>query len=351
MNNDRKHSIERIGRSIYPLRVFGFILFAISILLSHSKLGLALDTWSIAGITLCLVYPHLAYQRYLKNEQRETEITHMQIDMALQGVLIALVCFTPAVALPYLIANSAANYALRGMKQVVQGLALAFIPAMLVGIFRGHDAVLNANVIELLGPFLYLTIVTHYMGYLAYARGMSLIRRKKQAEEAAQLDFLTGLNNRRSMFHQIMLNDTNPEAKGRDTTLIMVDLDHFKQVNDTHGHDHGDAVLIQVSGLIKDSLRVTDTVARWGGEEFLVLLPKTNIEQGVTVAEIIRKAIADRSINHDGVEHRVTSTLGIASYSTDSNFEETLQLADKALYKGKQQGRNQVVTIDGLLAI
>ena len=126
----------------------------------------------------------------------------------------------------------------------------------------------------------------------------------------------------------------------------MVDLDHFKQVNDTYGHDHGDAVLVQVSGIIKDSLRETDIVARWGGGEFLVLLPKTNIEQGVSVAETIRKNIAERPIIFDGVKHKVTSTLGIASYNTHSNFEETIQHADKALYEGKNQGRNCVVTVD-----
>ena len=351
MDNKRTHSIEKIGRAIYPLRVFGFILFAISIVLAYSKSGMSLDKWAIAGIAACLIYPHLAFLRYLRNEERETEIRHMQIDMALMGALIALICFTPAVALPYIIANSAANYALRGMKQVIQGLALAFISAMVVGIFLDQHAVLNANPIELLGPFLYLTIVTHYMGYLAFARGMSLIRRKKEAEETAQLDFLTGLKNRRSMFDQIELNDKAKEDKNRHTTLIMADIDHFKQVNDTHGHDHGDAVLIQVSGLIKNSLRGTDIVARWGGEEFLVLLPKTNIEQAVTVAETIRETIANRPINYDGVDHRITLTLGIASYSTDSNFQDTIQRADQALYKGKEQGRNQVVSVDGLLSV
>lgn len=344
MSNNRTHSIERIGRSIYPLRVFGFMLFAIGILLSQSKLELGLDAWSITGIAICLIYPHVAFLRYLRNEDRETEIKYMQIDMALMGALIALICFTPAIALPYLIANSSANYALRGMKQVIQGFALAFVSAMVVGILRDQPAILHADPIELLGPFVYLTIVTHYMGHLSYARGISLIRRKQDAEEAAQLDFLTGLNNRRSMFDQIKLNDT--EAKSLDTTLIMADLDHFKQINDTYGHDHGDAVLIQVSGLIKSSLRGTDIVARWGGEEFLVLLPKTNSEQGIIVAEAIREAIANRPVTHDGVEHKVTLTLGIASYNTNSNFEETIQRADKALYEGKQLGRNRVLSAE-----
>lgn len=346
MSNNRTHSIERIGRSIYPLRVFGFILFAISIYLSQSKLGASLDTWSIISILVCLIYPHLAFLRYIKNEERETEIMHMQIDMGLQGAMLSFLSFTPAVFLPYLIANSAANYALRGMKQVVQGLAFAFVCAMVVSLLRDQHIILNADLIEFPGPFIYLTIVTHYMGYLAYARGISLIRRKQEAEKTAQLDFLTGLNNRRSIFDQVRLNDKEQETHDIATTIIMADLDHFKQINDCYGHDHGDAVLVQVSGLIKNSLRGTDIVARWGGEEFLVLLPKTDIEQGLSVAETIRETIANKPIHYDGVEHKVTLTLGVASYSTNSNFEDTIQLADKALYKGKELGRNQVVPAD-----
>lgn len=347
MSNNSQHSIERIGKAIYPLRVFGFILFGISIILSQSKMGYSLDTPSIVGLIVCVVYPHLAYLRYLRNEERETEITHMQVDMALIGALMALICFTPAVALPYLIANSSANYALRGMKQVVKGLSLAFVSAMLVGLFLDQHAVFEATPLELLGPFVYLTIVTHYMGFLAYARGISLLRRKKEAEEMAHVDFLTGLINRRSLFQKVRQNDTNPEVADLDTTLIMVDLDYFKQVNDVHGHDHGDAVLVQVSELIKNGLRQTDLVARWGGEEFLVLLPKTNLKQGITVAEEIREKVANGLFKHDGVEHKVTLTLGVASYTCDSNFQETLQLADKALYEGKELGRNRVVSADG----
>ena len=219
MSQDRKHSIQRIGRSIYPLRVFGFLLFSISVLLSHSKLALPHDAWSIAGITMAIVYPHIAFLRYVKNEERETEISHMQLDMVLMGILIALVCFNPVIALPYLIANSSANFALRGMKQVIQGLALVFVPALLIGVFRTNEIMLKIDVTELIAPFLYLTVVTHYMGYLAYIRGISLIRRKKKAEEIAQIDFLTGLNNRRSMFEKIKINDTNSKPKDPDTTF------------------------------------------------------------------------------------------------------------------------------------
>lgn len=346
MTENYKHSLGRIGRSIYPFRIIGFTLFAISIFLSQSKLGLKIDLWTGLGIVICLIYPHVVLWRYLKNEKREVEIKHMLIDMGFQGVMAALVNFTPSIVLPYIIANSAANYALRGIKQTIIGVLLAIIAAVTVGIIRNEGIVYHANPIELIGPFIYLLAVTHYMGYLAYVRGIALIRRSKKAAELAHQDFLTGLNNRRRMFDLARLNDEKCQLESAETTLVMIDLDNFKQINDQHGHDHGDAVLIQVSELFKSGLRKLDVVARWGGEEFLILLPQTNKEQGLKLAEKIRQNIANHPIHHNGIEHHVTATFGISSYQTESNFEETLQRADSALYHGKQQGRNRIVLVD-----
>lgn len=351
MSESRKHSIERIGRSIYPLRTFGFFLFGVSILLSRHKTGASLDAASLIGVAVCLVYPQLAFFRYLRNELRETEIHNMLMDMGVIGALCALIGFTPAVALPYLIANSAANYALRGSTLVLKGLALAGASALATYALLPQQILMEARPIELIGPFLYLTIVTHYMGYLAYVRGISLIKRKKEAEEMAQLDFLTGLNNRRAMFKQARLNDMNPVNGEQQTTVVMIDLDYFKQINDDHGHDHGDAVLVEVSRLIESQIRETDLLARWGGEEFLILLPDTDGERGVSIAESIRETIANTPVVFNGVEHDVTLTIGVASYGRDSSFQETVQHADKALYQGKERGRNTVIAVKKLTAM
>ncbi|MEH6548694.1 MAG: diguanylate cyclase [Pseudomonadales bacterium] len=345
MKETRSHSIERIGRAIYPLRILGFFLFGINILLSRSKLGLDIDLWSAVGIAICLIYPHVVFVRYLKNEKRETEIKHMVFDMALQGVMTALVNFTPSIVLPYLIANSAANYSIRGIPQSIKGVTLAISAALVVGVLRNEDIVLHADPIELLGPFIYLAVVSHYIGYLSYVRGISLIRRRKEVEMLAKKDFLTGLDNRRSMIDLVQHNDERRQTSSNDTTLIMIDLDHFKQINDLHGHAHGDAVLVRVSELLRDSLRLTDVLARWGGEEFLVLLPHTDIGQGLNIAETIRQNIAESSISYDGIDHQVTATFGVACYGIDSSFEETIRRADVALYEGKQQGRNRVVLV------
>ena len=117
-------------------------------------------------------------------------------------------------------------------------------------------------------------------------------------------------------------------------------------VNDQHGHDHGDAVLVEVSQRLNDNLRNTDIVARWGGEEFLVLLPQTNPEQAQNVAETLRQKIAGSSIEIKGTQHQITATLGVATFSDEATFEQTLELADEALYNGKETGRNKVVLVN-----
>ena len=338
--------MERIGRTVYPLRVFGFALLSICVLLSQLKTDTPFDSWTVISIALCLAYPHLAFLNYKRHESRETEMRHMLIDMVLIGLLTGLVSFNPIIALPFIIANSAANYALRGMQLMLKGLALAFAAILFVGIFRDPHIVLEISPIELLLPFTYLTIITHFMGHIAYVRGMSLIRRRKLAEEVAQLDFLTGLYNRRYMFDHIKVHETDPQTRDINSAVIMADVDYFKQVNDNFGHDHGDAVLIEASALIKKCVSNNDIVARWGGEEFLILLPNTDITQALSVAENIRERIANSSISFNGEEHTVTLTLGVASYTPHSDFEHALKQADSALYRGKARGRNRVVTLE-----
>lgn len=345
MKENQKHSIVNLGKAIYPLRIFGFLMLAISIFLSYSKLDMELDFLALFGIGICLIYPHVAYLRFIKNEERTTELSNMLIDMALQGMLFTLVHFSPSVVLPFIIANSAANYSLRGIKQAIKGIVLAILAAIAVLNVRVEAISWHVEPIELITPFLYLTLVTHYMGYTAYVRGTALIRRRKKAEELAHQDFLTGLHNRRSMFEQVQLNDNRRITNSDESTLIMIDLDHFKQVNDKYGHDHGDAILIWVSEILQNTIRETDIAARWGGEEFLVLLPQANKSDGLKIAESIKQAIANGALSYEGVNHKVTATMGVASYDVKTSFEKTLKFADEALYQGKQQGRNRIVLV------
>jgi diguanylate cyclase (GGDEF)-like protein len=196
------------------------------------------------------------------------------------------------------------------------------------------------------GVGLFLLFVAMWFIYKHYKMqaqtSLKLAVANKKLGELASTDSLTGLANRRSLLDQVSSDEKDRRASGQDSTLILLDLDHFKRINDQFGHDHGDAVLVEVSRRLESKLRDSDMVARWGGEEFLVLLPHTQTDKALKIANILRKAVAETPIEFDGVQHQIAATLGVSLYNDDCTFNQSLQRADEALYRGKKTGRNRV---------
>ncbi|MGE5153315.1 MAG: diguanylate cyclase [Bdellovibrio bacteriovorus] len=168
-------------------------------------------------------------------------------------------------------------------------------------------------------------------------------RAEEQLALAARADPLTGLMNRRAMLEQLDYQVARFQRNDTPFVLILADLDHFKSVNDTFGHDAGDQTLIEISERLKSGLRAQDLVARWGGEEFLILLPDTDLEGGLVVAEDLREAIAAQVVGIGGETLRLTLSLGVAGYCARQSLNECIKAADTALYRAKVQGRNRVV--------
>ena len=168
------------------------------------------------------------------------------------------------------------------------------------------------------------------------------IRAQKALEEAAMTDPLTGVLNRRGMMthlqHQVARNKRNHVP----FTILMVDLDHFKSVNDAHGHETGDLVLRKTATRLTSSIRGQDIVSRWGGEEFLILLPETAAEGGSIVAEKIRQRIADEPFLWDGKTLSLTVSIGVAAFEKSTSIDECIRRADVSLYNAKRAGRNRV---------
>lgn len=162
--------------------------------------------------------------------------------------------------------------------------------------------------------------------------------------ESTLNDAMTGLRNRRFLeeYSETLMNQC--KRRGTSMTLIMMDLDYFKKVNDTYGHDVGDSILIDLSNIFKAHVRESDLVIRYGGEEFLIILPDTHAEDGFLVAEKIRKAVEAFQFKAGSVLINKTISAGLADYPSDGQaFWQVLKYADVSLYAAKDAGRNQVV--------
>jgi diguanylate cyclase (GGDEF)-like protein len=158
----------------------------------------------------------------------------------------------------------------------------------------------------------------------------------------SRLDELTGVANRRGMLATLNRAYARAERAHQPFALLMVDIDHFKGINDRHGHAAGDAALVRVARLLVEGVRLGDTVARWGGEEFCVLLPRCDEEGALHLAERLRTSVAEGSAAEG--EEPVTVSIGIALVDTaHETLAQTLARADRALYKAKRDGRDRVV--------
>lgn len=168
-------------------------------------------------------------------------------------------------------------------------------------------------------------------------------RAEEQLALAARADPLTGLMNRRAMLEQLEYQAARFQRSGTAFALILADVDHFKSINDTFGHDAGDQTLIEIAEQLRQNLRSQDLVARWGGEEFLVLLPDTDLKGGLVVAEDLREGVAAHTITIGDQGLQRTLSLGVAVFGAGQSFNDCIKAADKALYRAKVQGRNRVV--------
>ncbi len=162
------------------------------------------------------------------------------------------------------------------------------------------------------------------------------------AEEAATIDFLTGLNNRRQLLRQGIPLLAGAHRSATPLAVAMLDIDHFKQVNDAYGHDAGDVVLKQIGALLKERFRSSDIVARYGGEEFCVLAPQLDSKQAFELFDGFRSALAMQTIEVHGHPLAITVSIGIATVLCDS-LDAMISQADDLLYSAKQAGRNCVV--------
>jgi diguanylate cyclase (GGDEF)-like protein len=217
--------------------------------------------------------------------------------------------------------------------------AVAFIGAMLAGRQEGSPRAVEMLLRGYATNFLFLMLLSVF-GRLneRYLRNTVMA---ETMQYLALTDTLTGLPNRRALTRQIERELARARRYGRALTIALLDVDHFKAINDTHGHDVGDRVLREIGRTAREELRDTDVLGRWGGEEFLLIAPETSLPHGRALAERVRVRLSEERILD---RLSVTVSIGVAAGRGDEDLKDVIRRADDALYHAKVRGRDQVAT-------
>ena len=191
------------------------------------------------------------------------------------------------------------------------------------------------------GRMVRLDIATDITGYIETEKKLKIA--KENADKLAHTDFLTNIRNRRAFFREGIQILNLAKRYYHFTSLIMMDIDHFKQVNDEYGHSIGDKVLIKFADTIRKNIREVDILGRIGGEEFALILPESTMDEALVITEKLRQKVSNMNFDNIGHQLVISSSFGVASVKSGcTGFEKLLSMADTALYTAKNKGRNRV---------
>ena len=240
---------------------------------------------------------------------------------------------------------------LSAIKAMLAIVAITFVAEFLIAqalIYLGVEQLntvalfINAAVLALvIAPPIYWLVLSPI--HKEYEKRLKAEGEAEEMSRMAITDPLTRIMNRRGITVGLLDAMAQAERYRTPLTVAMADIDHFKEVNDTHGHKAGDRVLKDVAAILSDALRMPDKVGRYGGEEFLMILPHTSLTQGRKIADRIRTSVSKWDFDLGAKKIRLTISIGLCQFKSGEDLEQFLSHADKALYEAKKGGRNLVV--------
>ena len=335
-------SQQHFFRIIYPLRVLGLGLGGLAVGMVLWERRASPWAWAFL-IFMCYVWPHLAYVwSRLTTHSYRTETRNLVLDTFFVGIVLPLMHFNllPSVLVVTLTMMDRIASGIRGLWAVS---LLSIAAGVLVGIalFGFHWAPESSMPVIL--ACLPLLIVHTLSSSMSSHRLIRKITRQNQELDALRrVDALTGLYGRAHWEEQAEMALRACHAHGAPACVLMLDIDHFKQVNDNHGHDTGDAVINAVAEVVRRNVRATDCAGRYGGDEFTVLLTGMQLEDALQIAQRIRAQVEGLQLR-DMPELRFTCSVGVAGTAQgQDDLRAWMAAADGALYEVKKAGRNGV---------
>lgn len=354
------HWVVQLNRRI---RILSFVA-AFLILASHVHfMGLSLWLYPALAVSY-LLWPQLAYYRARRSDHSmHAEFNNLVIDSGIFGLWIAGLGFPVWIAFVLAISTSMNLMVFRGPRGLAQAMAGLMAGAVAAGLGAGFrflpDTHWFTTALAVVSISLYLLLV----GYISFRRNRVLHHAREQQQQAEQQlmkqieenrllqeqlreqatrDPLTGLYNRRYLDDSLHREMTRCLRQGEPLSLVLIDLDLFKRVNDEHGHSAGDQVINQLAATLTALSRASDIVCRFGGEEFLVVLPGTDLEAAEARAEEYRSTFEKSPVTVEGTTLAVTLSAGVACSDQEITPHDLIRQADRALYRAKETGRNRV---------
>ncbi|MBE8718060.1 diguanylate cyclase [Cellvibrio polysaccharolyticus] len=337
----------RFVKRIYPARVIGLGLGFLAIAVAIHPLAHPPVLWLLLFLN-GFVWPHVAYQIALRSPNPyQTERQSFLIDSGTAGVWLVAMGFNPIPGALVTMMLWMNNMAAGGPVLFLKG-ALASVAGVLIGgLVLGFQLHINTDMQVVLACLPLLLIYPLMIGGIAWRLAIQLSEQKKALQHLSRIDALTGLYNRGYWQARAQEEQERMKRQQGNASLIMLDIDHFKNINDHHGHGTGDIILQEIAKILLHTSRQVDIAGRYGGEEFVILLPDTDKAGAMQVAERLRTTIAlHHFIDTSGpIAQTINSTIsiGVADLSQVGNFSEWVRAADMALYTAKRHGRNRSI--------
>jgi diguanylate cyclase len=332
----------RFVQRMWRMRSLGLGLGVLPIAVVLREQGAPLVAW-MALIANGFVWPHIAYLLSRRSrDARTTEFRNLTLDSALGGAWIAVMEFNLVPSALIAAMLSVDKIAVAGWRFLARTAALQVVTCLVVSALLGFPVAPDSSMVVVVACLPFLFAYPMAISSASYRLARRVVQQNRQLERLNRIDLVTGLPNRRHWNEAVTGELARFLRTRRPAVLLLIDVDNFKEVNDRHGHATGDDVLRRIAGVLRESVREIDMPARYGGDEFGVLLTETDARGGRDVAERIRTTfLAMRGA--EAAAEQCTLSIGLAEADRAlATVDDWVRRADAAMYQAKSGGRNRV---------